>query len=161
MLHLKHPPNILLRSVLFFSSYTNDLESKRIQLKQTSHMGKCSTKKYWCETKPPIHSVLPGNSAGDLFLDGDLWRCSRWSDPSNWEIKMVTLRITWYPWTPKPTKIKVLDPQYTGEITPKNEGNRGFPMVVHSSTCPRRCFCSRPYAIRTKNMKKHPPSPPS
>ena len=38
--------------------------------------------------------------------------------------------ITGYPWTPKTHgKMKVFNPQYMGEITPKNEGCTWVPMV--------------------------------
>ena len=54
--------------------------------------------------------------------------------PKNWEkIPDLTnifsngwVQPTTYLWTPKPWKMKVLGPQYMGDITPKNEGC-GFP----------------------------------
>ena len=42
-----------------------------------------------------------------------------------------TSTIYRYLWTPKPWKMKVLGPQYIGEITPKNEGF-GFPWYLYS-----------------------------
>ena len=65
-----------------------------------------------------------------------------------------------YPWTPTTHgKMKILKPQYMGEISPKNEGcNRGFPMVM--ITLPKTNSSHLKMMVSKLGISKLPGGPP-